>query len=152
MSNFSAHKQRVSKPTVMSSLCHEMDRVPGQFCDYMKEVNCRFSEVCNIYLDGLSMDDVKYLKPEDLIALVPKEHYKHRLLMTIMVRRYLCRPDECESVCFRDSESESSSKRTCAKQKIEYTCNNCTHVCTISGCDHSCDDYIKIVCQTKKLD
>ena len=55
----------------------------------MNSVSGRFSDICHLYLDGLSMDDVKYLKPDDLIAIVPEHQHNHKLLMTIMVRRYL---------------------------------------------------------------
>jgi hypothetical protein len=107
MSNFTAHKQRVVRPAVFKPFQQEIDRVPRQFCDYMNEENCRFSEICKLYLEGLSMDDVRFLKPEDLITLVPRDHYKHRLLMTIMVRRYLYRPEECETICCKPCKTDT---------------------------------------------
>lgn len=173
MSNFSAHKQRTSKPGVFKPFHQEIDRVPRQFCDYMNEENSRFSEICKLYLDGLSMDDVRFLKPEDLIVLVPNDHYKHRLLMTIMVRRYLYRPDDSDTVyCkpgrsdvytksdkdgeFNDSDIRSSDCQTVPTKcinvrypKTEYSCDRCDHVCTNTDCEHSCEDYTKIVRQTK---
>lgn len=180
MSNFSAHKQRVSRPAVFKPFQQEMERVPRQFCDYMNEENSRFSEICKLYLDGLSMDDVRFLKPEDLISLVPHDHYKHKLLMTIMVRRYLYRPDDCETVYCKpgrsdvyEKDNESCDNRSndnrsndsrsvdtrstdcapakCIRQpKTEYSCDKCDHVCTNADCDHSCEDYVKIVRQIKQ--
>ncbi len=169
MSNFSAHKQRVVRPAVFKPFQQEMDRVPRQFCDYMNEENCRFSEICKLYLEGLSMDDVRYLKPEDLITLVPRDHYKHRLLMTIMVRRYLYRPEGCETMYCKpcrtdtfDSDVRSNDNKSCdswssdnrstdgrRQPKTEFSCDKCDHVCTNSECEHSCEDYVKIVRQTK---
>lgn len=174
MSNFSAHKQRISRPSVSKPFQQEMDRVPRQFCDYMNEENCRFSEICKLYLDGLSMDDVRFLKPEDLISLVPCDHYKHKLLMTIMVRRYLYRPDESDTIYCKpgktdvyerdsdsndnrfsdnrsvDTKSNASPPTKCTRQpKTEYLCDRCDHVCTNAECDHSCEDYTKIIRQTK---
>ena len=60
-----------------------------QFSDFINMQNNRFTDICKIYLDGLNVDDIKYLKPEDFINLVPKNYHKHKLLMTIMVRRYI---------------------------------------------------------------
>lgn len=186
MSNFSAYKQRVSRSAVFKPQQQELDRVPRQFCEYMNEENNRFSEICRVYLEGLSMDDVKYLKAEDLIALVPHDHHKHKLLMTIMVRRYLYRPDESDTVYCKplktdnyerldtmnnfsdhrsvdsrdsrdscDSQEERNNSRSNDKTKCvpihhpkpEYSCDNCDHVCTNVECDHSCEDYTKIVRQ-----
>lgn len=70
--------------------------VPNQVCDYMRTVNTRFNEICDLYLKGLSIDDLKYLEPHDLINLVPSEQYSHKLLMTIMVRRYVYPNNECQ--------------------------------------------------------
>jgi hypothetical protein len=95
MSNFNAHKSQIKK-----SIHQELDKAPRQFNDYMNSINGRFSEICRIYLDGLSMDDIKYLSPDDLIAIVPQNQYNHKLLMTIMVRRYLYRTDinDCDQI------------------------------------------------------
>lgn len=113
MSNFSTHKsQTVVVPRQqMAGACQikkpihqELDKAPRQFNDYMNSINGRFSEICRIYLDGLSMDDIKYLSPDDLIAIVPDSQYNHKLLMTIMVRRYLYRTEvsvnvnECDKI------------------------------------------------------
>ena len=61
---------------------------------HMNRVNTRFNQICSIYLPILTMDDVKYLEPTDLINMVPPKMYEHKLLMTIMVRRYLYRIDD----------------------------------------------------------
>jgi hypothetical protein len=74
---------------IHSPVDHEQYKAPRQFCEMMGGDTNRFSEICRIYLDGLSLDDVKYLQADDLINLVPPNQYKHRMLMTIMVRRYL---------------------------------------------------------------
>jgi hypothetical protein len=85
------------RPVVSKPIYQELEKPPQNFCDYMNSVNSRFSEVCKIYLDGMSIDDIKFMLPEDLINLVPQNQYKHRLLMTIMVRRYLYVDDDSQS-------------------------------------------------------
>ena len=130
MSNFNAHKQKVVRSMVLKPYQNELDKAPRQFIDYMNEENNRFCEICRLYLDGLSMDDIQYLKPEDLIALVPREHYKHKLLMTIMVRRYLYRPDVEETVYCKSNKTDT----------YEYKCENCDHSCTNPECSHTCDN------------
>ena len=77
---------------------------PYLFCDFMKKVNTRFYDVCQLYLKGLTIDDIRFLKPEDLINLVPPTQYHHKLMMTIMVRRYLYRPDR--DLCSVDEDVE----------------------------------------------
>jgi len=96
----------------------------------MNEEHNRFSEICRIYLGVLSMDDLKYLRPYDLINLVPKEKYDHKLLMTVMVRRYLCDLFSCDG---SDKNGKTNNK-----------CSKCNHSCYNSKCDHDCEDYIKI--------
>lgn len=163
MSNYSTHKQQVRKPGVSKQIQQELDKAPRQFNDYMNSINGRFSEICNIYLDGLSMDDVKYLKPDDFIELVPENQHKHKLLMTIMVRRYLYRSDNSDTVYCKpekpdsyenvkpnsDDETSVSSNATSCSDNIStniivYACDKCTHTCTKTNCKHSCDDYVRI--------
>ena len=123
-------RSNVSKPHHL-----EIEKVPRQFSDYMNEQNSRFCEICKLYLDGLSIDDVKYLRAEDLINLVPRDHYKHKLLMTIMVRRYLYRPSET-------NHCNNSSVNNCSSDKyIEYSCDECNHICNNLICNHICSDY-----------
>jgi len=110
-----------TRPSVIRPLQQELDRVPGRFCDYMDEENNRFNDICKVYLSALSMDDIKYLKPEDLINIVPQNHYEHRLLMTIMVRRYLYRAMD-------------------PKYRTVYLCDKCSHPCN-SESSYSSDDY-----------
>ena len=153
MSNFSAHKQQVKRPPgVYKPYQQELDKAPRQFNDYMNSVTGRFSEICRIYLDGLSMDDVKYLKPEDLISLVPDNQHGHKLLMTIMVRRYLYRLDDCETIyCKPEKSDEYDNKSNDDVSSVSassekngdnvYSCEKCTHSCTKKNCKHSCDDY-----------
>lgn len=165
--SFNAYKQRVLRPVVCRPYQHELEKPPRQFCDFMNETNNRFCEICKIYLDGMSMDDVSYLKPEDLINLVPPENYRHKLLMTIMVRRYLYRRDDLtngfdNSDNMSDNASIASTHSTCCKpilplnncvsscknssnDRQEFACCNCDHVCTNPNCSHSCDNYTKIL-------
>jgi hypothetical protein len=130
MSNYGSYRHNTDiRPNVIRPIQQELERVPRRFCEYMDEENNRFSEICRLYLACLSMDDIKYLKPEDLINLVPHDHHEHKLLMTIMVRRYLCR-------------SMHSSKHS-SDEKIYFPCKKCNHKCTNFDCNHSCDDYTK---------
>jgi hypothetical protein len=85
----SKKKSKTTITTITRNECKDYDKLPGQFCDYMKSVNTRFTDICTKYLTGLTMDDIKYLKPEDFICLVPSEKYSEKLLMTIMVRKYI---------------------------------------------------------------
>ena len=66
-----------------------VDNVPNQLCEFIEIENNRFSEICKLYLQGLSIDDIAYLEPQDLINIVPESQYRHKLLMTILVRRYI---------------------------------------------------------------
>lgn len=122
-SSFSANKQQVKKP-----IHQELDKAPRQFNDYMNSINGRFSEICRIYLDGLSVDDVKYLHPDDLIAIVPESQHNHKLLMTIMVRRYLYRPDE---KCCQYTDSQYTDCQYTDCQYIDcQAANSRTIICT----------------------
>lgn len=144
-----------SSSGIMKPYQQELDRVPRQFSDYMNEQCTRFSEICKIYLEGMTLDDVQYMKPEDFINLVPDEQYRHKLLMTIMVRRYLFRPIESETVCCKDNRGDVYddttsllNSNTCNDKNSEmtcYSCNNCNHVCMNTNCNHNCSDYAKIV-------
>ena len=71
----------------------EIIKTPSALSEYLAQENNRFTEL-SMYVDGISIDDLQYLKPKDLINLVPKEKHKHKLLMSVLVRRYLYR--ECE--------------------------------------------------------
>jgi len=140
-----------SLSNVMKPYHQELDRVPRQFSDYMNEQCTRFSEICKIYLEGMTLDDVQYMKPEDFINLVPDEQYRHKLLMTIMVRRYLFRLDESETVCCKENSGDvydDTSSSSCNDGKPElvcYACNKCNHVCMNVKCNHNCSDYAKII-------
>lgn len=68
---------------------YKTERVPNQIIDYLEQYGTRFNEICRTYLEGMTTDDINFLKESDLIELVPAHNYKHRLLMTILVRRYL---------------------------------------------------------------
>jgi hypothetical protein len=161
--DYSANKRQFARPVIMRPIQQELEKAPRQFNDYMDAQCTRFNEICRLYLDGLTLDDVRYMKPEDLINLVPKTQYRHRLLMTIMVRRYLYRPAECETVYCRDGKSdkfenydsvsdyptdtESRDSQKTPVQKVEkkvFSCNKCIHVCSNADCKHDCSEYAKI--------
>lgn len=130
--SFNSYK---SRSAIINPVKHELDRVPRQFSDYMNEKSTRFSEICKLYLEGMTVDDVEFMKPEDLINIVPPEQYKHKLLMSIMVRRYLCGQSYDNDIC--DKYDDCSKK--------EFACDKCNHVCTNPKCNHSCSNYSKIV-------
>tara|TARA_Y100000780_G_C13655356_1_gene406339 strand:- start:573 stop:860 length:288 start_codon:yes stop_codon:yes gene_type:complete len=78
--------------------CHiDLDGLPNDFCAYMKSTNTRFNDICDRYLIGLTFDDIKYLQPDDLINIVPENKHRDKLLMTIMVRKYLYQCDDNDS-------------------------------------------------------
>lgn len=99
-----------------------MSTVDDKLSDYMKSTNTRFTEICNVYLRHITIEDLKFMKPEDLINLVPSNQYSHKELMTIMVRRYIFRDDDiildigsksCESI-------ESVKPMDCGYSKPKY--------------------------------
>jgi hypothetical protein len=102
--SFNIYKQQTTRSSVTKPHQQEMDRMPRQFSDYMCEQSTRFTEICSLYLEGMTVDDIQHMKPKDLIKLVPPEQYKHRLLMTVMVRRYLY-SDDTESLSGSDSDT-----------------------------------------------
>jgi hypothetical protein len=108
----SSRKSCISKPSKP-----DITIMPDQFSDFIAENNCRFTEICRIYLHGLTIDDLKYMKPEDLINTVPPEHYKHRLLMSILVRRYLYK-------CFNNTCSNTCNNSCCSTDNCNNTSNN----------------------------
>lgn len=93
MSSYHRYKQRQLNPAIMNQSTADSRRLPEQFVDYMKAADTRFSEICEIYLECLTIDDIRFMEPEDFINLIPDEQFKHKLLMTIMVRKYLFRDD-----------------------------------------------------------
>lgn len=154
--SFNSYKHMASNPVVMKPYQHELDRVPRQFSDYMNEQCTRFSEICKIYLEGMTLDDVRFMKPKDFINLVPDDQYRHKLLMTIMVRRYLFRPDEGETVYCRDKRCDVYDDTISSSDYYHndhhgrtYACDKCSHVCTNAKCEHNCSDYAKIITKSK---
>ena len=85
----------VRKSVIQPKGDNEINKLPNQVCDYLKslEVGTRFDCICDLYLQGLTIDDLQYLKPEDLICLVPQEQHQHKLLMTILVTKYIYKSD-----------------------------------------------------------
>lgn len=125
---------RHKKPTATISRPEERekDRVPNGFCEYMECTNNRFTEICKLYLKELSIDDVKFLEPEDLINIVPPDQYEHKLLMTIMVRRYLFRRCECpcevSETMSDDVPCENRSRRKKKSRKKRNKSMDVTHI------------------------
>ena len=120
----SSRKSCITKPSKI-----DITIMPDQFADFIAEKNNRFSEICRIYLQGLTIDDLKYMEPEDLINTVPPDHYKQRLLMSILVRRYLykCFGKSCDkSSCDKSSCDKSScDKSSCDKSSSDKSSDNC---------------------------
>jgi len=99
--------------------------MPRKFCDYMNGIDTRFSEICDLYLYNMSIDDVKYLHPQDLINLVLPEQYNHRLLMTVLTKRYIyrnccegCTEHHNDGDCYNDVEHHDGGGNP--YQDIEY--------------------------------
>jgi hypothetical protein len=123
-------RNRYPRSTINKPHQYEIKETPNQLCDYIASCNGnRFEDICNIYLKGLSMDDVKYLKPEDLIDIVPPEQHKHKLLMTILVRRYIYTNNTYDDTNNSDYDSYNSDINKC---------NKCNHVCYNQKCKHTC--------------
>jgi hypothetical protein len=120
----SSRKSCISKPSKP-----DITIMPNQFSDFIAGNNCRFSEICRIYLHGLTIDDLKYMKPEDLINTVPPEHYKHRLLMSILVRRYLykCFNNTCSNTCNNSCNNSCCSTDNCNNTSNNTSNNNCNN-------------------------
>lgn len=94
MSNYKRYKESKLNQSVISELEAGAKELPEQLADYMKLADTRFTEICDLYLKCLTIHDLKFMQPEDLICLVPEEQYKHKLLMTVLVRKYLFRDDD----------------------------------------------------------
>lgn len=99
------------------------------FIDYIKCADSRFDEICDLYLNCITVEDIEYMKPEDFICLVPEEQIKHKQLMTILVRRYIFDCDdtcdlqeqintivECEKDNFSSDSSDSDNCKKCPKK------------------------------------
>jgi hypothetical protein len=128
-------KSRPPRSTINRPYYHEIKEVPNQFCDYIASCEGnRFEEICKIYLKGLSMDDVKYLKPEDLIDIVPPEQHRHKLLMTVLVRRYIFNKNYNDiDNDINDSDNDINSYSSCMNR-----CSKCNHICYNYKCTHTC--------------
>ena len=101
------------------------DTLPEQFTDYMRGTDTRFCEISEIYLKDLTLCDLKYLHPKDLINIVPENQYNHKLLMSIMVRRYLFRDadlctDSSSEVCDTSTSSSKSQDTVCTDTTSEH--------------------------------
>lgn len=56
-----------------------------KYCDDIS----RFKIIIDEYLSKLEEKDLDFITGEDLINLVPSDNYKHKLLMIILIKRYL---------------------------------------------------------------
>lgn len=139
MSNYHRYKQTKLNPAVISRAQADANRLPEQFSDYMKGADTRFSEICQIYLDCLTIDDLRFLQPEDLICLVPPEQHKHKLLMTIMVRKYLFRDDDQNGeLDFVEDRDSVNVKQKHKRHHHNHTNHNHTKgYCSCPSCDSS---------------
>lgn len=98
MSNYHHYKQSKLRSGLVPRSAAEAARLPEQVCDYIKLADTRFDEVARLYLEGLTISDLQFMQPEDLICVVPPPQYNHKLLMSILVRRYLFRDDDDDGV------------------------------------------------------
>lgn len=94
MSNYQRYKHAKLRSNLIPRSDADTSRLLDQVADYIRQADTRFDEVAHMYLEGLTISDLQYMHPEDLINVVPPEHYSHRLLMSILVRRYLFRDDD----------------------------------------------------------
>lgn len=116
MSNYQRYKHNASDNS---------STLPEQFTDYMRGTDTRFCEISEIYLKDLTLCDLKYLHPKDLINIVPENQYSHKLLMSIMVRRYLFRDadlcdDSSSQVCDTSSSQSKSQDTVCTDTTSEH--------------------------------
>lgn len=117
----------------------EASRLPEQVADFISQADTRFDEVARLYLEGLTIMDLQFMQSEDLINIVPPEQYRHRLLMSILVRRYLFRDDDedcipdfiqplkdtVNSECHSYS-SYSRNRKKCHNNTSDYCCSDCS--------------------------
>lgn len=108
MTTYQRYKTSVlGKSSVIKKSHADTLKLPDQLSEYMQGSETRFEEICRIYLDGLTLDDLQFLNPDDLICLVPQEQHQHKLLMTIFAKRYLYGPD-CAFNCVDPDVVENS--------------------------------------------
>ena len=107
----------------------EARRPNDQIVDFLKAADDnRFSEVCDIYLQGLTFDDIKYLSAPDLINLVPEKQYQHKLYMTILAKKYI----------FNDLDELTSTHDVVSVQsRYSRNCRKHRHGLSSSSCDCS---------------
>ena len=98
MSNYQRYKQTKIRSHLIPRSDADASRLLEQVADYIRQADTRFDEVARLYLEGLTISDLQFMHPEDLINVVPPDHYQHRLLMSILVRRYLFRDEDEDGV------------------------------------------------------
>ena len=121
MSAFQRYKQsklggKIGSSVITRSHADSM-KLPDQLSEFMMGSDTRFEEICGIYLDGLTMNDLKYLTADDLICIVPPEQYKHKLLMTVFAKRYLYESGGDALKCTDSSDVVESTEDGCDCQK-----------------------------------
>ena len=122
MSNYKRYKESKLNQSVVDDLKNSASDLPEQLSDYMKCADTRFTEICDLYLQCLTIHDLKFMQPEDLICLVPPEQYKHKLLMTVLVRKYLFRDDDMDGELdivedIDNNDSIDNGREKCCKPK-----------------------------------
>jgi hypothetical protein len=98
MSNYHSHKQSRLRSGLIPRSEAEAARLPEQVADYISLADTRFDDIAHLYLNGLTVTDLQYMEPEDLINVVPPGQHEHKLLMSILVRRYLFRDDDEDGI------------------------------------------------------
>lgn len=98
MSTYHRYKQSKLRSNLIPRSDAEAARLPEQVADYISRADTRFDEVAHLYLDGMTINDLQFMQPEDLINVVPPAQYRHKLLMSILVRRYLFRDDDDDGI------------------------------------------------------
>lgn len=126
MSNFLRNKHRVIKPTVFSSSQTDASRLPDQVSDFMLSVDTRFNDL-RIYLDGLTFDDLRFLQPEDIISLVPASQHGHKLLMTVLARRYLYRDNNSSEGVVDPVNNTINEENIFPSDRVEKNKNHKNH-------------------------
>ena len=98
MASHIRQKKSITNSNLVSRFSADAQRLPEQVADYICLADSRFDEVAKLYLEGLTISDLQFMQPEDLICVVPPDQHRHKLLMSILARRYLFRDDDDNGV------------------------------------------------------
>jgi hypothetical protein len=144
MSNYkSNNRSRLRSGLVPKSEADAL-RLPEQVADYIANADTRFSEVAHLYLDGLTIRDLQFMQPEDLINIVPPPQHNHKLLMSILVRRYLFRDEdddgENDLVQYTGDVIDASPRRK-HNRKHYHKHDEASDYCRCRDCMSNMSDY-----------